>query len=65
MQPLFGLAYGAKEDDDLKRYYRTGQLISVIGSAFCVAVYVIFPHALCRLFGADGETVDFTAIHMW
>ena len=65
MQPLFGQAYGAKEDDDLKHYYRAGQLISVIGSALCVAVYVIFPHALCQLFGADGETVDFTAVHMW
>ncbi|MGN1338886.1 MAG: MATE family efflux transporter [Oscillospiraceae bacterium] len=65
MQPLFGQAYGAKEDDDLKHYYRAGQLISVIGSALCVAVYVIFPHALCQLFGADGETVEFTAIHMW
>lgn len=32
MQPLFGQAYGAKEDDDLKHYYRAGQLISVIGS---------------------------------
>lgn len=65
MQPLFGQAYGAKEDDDLKHYYRAGQLISIIGSALCVAVYVIFPHALCRLFGADDQTVDFTAIHMW
>lgn len=65
MQPLFGQAYGAKEDDNLKAYYRAGQLISVIGSTFCVAVYVIFPHALCKLFGADAATLDFTAIHMW
>ena len=65
MQPLFGQAYGAKEDDDLKHYYRAGQLISIIGSALCVAVYVIFPHVLCKLFGADAETLDFTAIHMW
>lgn len=65
MQPLFGQAYGAKEDDNLRYYYRTGQIISVVGSALCVAVYVIFPHFLCRLFGADGETLDFTAIHMW
>ncbi|MGN0515836.1 MATE family efflux transporter [Eubacterium sp.] len=65
MQPLFGQAYGAKEDDNLKHYYRAGQLISIIGSALCVAVYVIFPHFLCKLFGADGETLDFTAIHMW
>ena len=65
MQPLFGQAYGAKEDDNLRYYHRIGQLISVIGSAFCVAIYVIFPHFLCRLFGADGETLDFTAVHMW
>lgn len=65
IQPLFGQAYGAKEDDNLKHYYRAGQLISIIGSAICVAVYVIFPHFLCKLFGADSETLDFTAIHMW
>lgn len=65
MQPLFGQAYGAKEDDSLKHYYRAGQLISIIGSAFCVAIYVIFPHFLCMLFGAEGETLEFTAAHMW
>lgn len=65
MQPLFGQAYGAKDDDNLKQYYRAGQVISVIGSAFCVAIYVIFPHFLCKLFGADGETLEFTVTHMW
>lgn len=65
MQPLFGQAYGAKEDDNLKYYHRAGQLISIIGSALCVAIYVIFPHSLCRLFGADAETLEFTAVHMW
>ena len=65
MQPLFGQAYGGKKEDDLKYYYRVGQLISIIGSALCVAVYVLFPHVLCALFGADAETTDFTAVHMW
>lgn len=65
MQPLFGQAYGAKSDDELKHYYRAGQLISVIGSVLCVAIYVIFPHYLCKLFGADGETLEFTVVHMW
>ncbi|MBR1865180.1 MAG: MATE family efflux transporter, partial [Lachnospiraceae bacterium] len=65
MQPLFGQAYGAREDDDLRYYYRAGQFISVIGSALCVAVYVIFPHSLCKLFGAVGETLAFTVAHMW
>lgn len=65
MQPLFGQAYGAKENDNLKYYYRAGQIISIVGSALCVAVYVIFPSALCKLFGADSETISFTAVHMW
>lgn len=65
MQPLFGQAYGAREEDDLKYYYRAGQLISIAGSVLCVAVYVIFPHFLCKLFGADEETLVFTSIHMW
>lgn len=65
MQPLFGLAYGAKQEKNLNYYYRAGVLISVVGSAVCVAVYILFPHALCGLFGADAVTTDFTAIHMW
>lgn len=65
MQPLFGQAYGGKKEDNLKYYYRVGQMISIIGSTLCVAVYVIFPHVLCALFGADTETTDFTAFHMW
>lgn len=65
MQPLFGQAYGAKEDENLKYYYRAGQLISIIGSGICVAIYIAFPHVLCGLFGADAETIDFTAVHMW
>lgn len=28
-------------------------------------LYVIFPHFLCKLFGASGETLAFTASHMW
>lgn len=65
MQPLFGQAYGAKQEDDLKAYYRAGHLICILGSALCVAVYILFPHALCSLFGADAATIDFTAKHIW
>lgn len=65
MQPLFGQAYGAKKGEDLTYYYRAGQIICVTGSTLCVAVYVLFPHALCGLFGADAQTVDFTSVHMW
>ena len=65
MQPLFGQAYGAREDDDLRAFYRAGLWISVIGSALCVAVYVLFPRPLCRMFGEDAATLAFTADHMW
>lgn len=65
MQPLFGQAYGAKEDQRLKHFFRAGMWISVIGSALCVAIYVLFPHPLCALFGADPEIIDFTSAHMW
>ncbi len=65
MQPLFGQAYGAKNDDDLKHYYRAGQIIRITGSIICVSVYIIFSHILCKLFGADTETIAFTAKHMW
>lgn len=65
MQPLFGQAYGGRQEKDLKRYYRAGQIISIVGSAICVAVYVLFPHVLCRLFGADDATTEFTSVHMW
>lgn len=65
MQPLFGQAYGAQQEEDLRYYYRAGQIISVVGSAVCVAVYIVFPHVLCGLFGADAETIDFAALHIW
>lgn len=65
MQPLFGQAYGAQQEEDLKYYYRAGQIISVVGSTVCVAVYIVFPHVLCGLFGADAETIDFAALHIW
>lgn len=26
---------------------------------------MFFPHVLCAIFGADAETTDFTAVHMW
>ncbi len=65
MQPLFGQAYGAKDDASLKKDYRSGVMIGVVGSAICVACYVIFHHPLCLMFGGDAKTIAFTEIHMW
>lgn len=64
MQPLFGQAYGAQQEEDLRAYYHAGQIISVVGSALCVAIYLLFPHTLCGLFGADAATIDFTVLHI-
>lgn len=64
LQPLFGQAYGAKKDKDLKYYLRSGMLISVIGSAAIVLIAVFFGQAICSLFGADADTLAFTVKHM-
>lgn len=65
LQPLFGQSYGAKNGDDLKYYYKAGWYISLIGSALCVVIYVLFATPLCKLFGADPNTTHFTVVHMW
>lgn len=46
MQPLFGQAYGAGKEEDLKHYYRAGQRISLAGSTLCVALCDLPPFPL-------------------
>lgn len=65
LQPLFGQAYGAKNDKDLKVYLRAGMFISLIGSTLCVVAYFFFGSSLCKLFGANDETTAFAVEHMW
>lgn len=60
LQPLFGQAYGAKDDKDLKYYFRSGMLICLIGSGIIVALSVLFDHQICALFGADEATFEYT-----
>lgn len=52
--------YGARQ----KAFYHEGQIVSVVGSALCVAVCVFFPRTFCGLFGADATTIDFTILHI-
>lgn len=59
-QPLFGNCYGEKNEADLKFYFRTSIIIDIIGS---VAVYIalfFIGAPICRMFGADAETLAFT-----
>lgn len=42
MQPLFGQSYGAKEKENLKYYYKAGQIISVVGSSIVWHTFGIY-----------------------
>ncbi len=60
LQPLFGQTYGAKEETDMKWYFRSGMLISFLGSIVIVGLCVLFGRPICSLFGADAETLEYT-----
>lgn len=64
LQPLFGKAYGAKEEKDLKFYFHSGIVISIVGSALCVVLAVVFARPISVLFGAKGNIIDATAKYM-
>lgn len=60
LQPLFGQCYGAKQEQDMKYYFRAGILISVIGSALIITLVLLFSKSICTLFGADEAALTFT-----
>ena len=60
LQPLFGQTYGAKEVKDMKWYFRSGMLISFVGSIVIVGLCVLFGRPICSLFGANAETLEYT-----
>ena len=60
LQPLFGQTYGAKEEKDMKWYFRSGMLISFVGSIVIVGLCVLFGRPICSMFGADSETLEYT-----
>lgn len=64
LQPLFGQSYGAKNDGDLKYYFRAGIIINFVGSLIIVVLLLFIGETVCALFGADGETLAFTVAHM-
>ena len=64
LQPMFGRCYGAKNETDLKYYFRAGLLINIIGS---IIIYILlFPVAtpICTIFGAEPETLQYTVSSM-
>lgn len=64
LQPLFGNCYGAKQEKDLKFYFRAGMLISLCGSVLITVLLYFVGGGICSLFGADEKTLQFTVAHM-
>ena len=64
LQPLFGQSYGAKNEKDLKYFFRSGLWISAIGSTLIIVLVVIFGRPICSLFGASGETLEYTVKYL-
>ena len=62
LHPLFGQSYGAKEQDNLKFYFRTGILINFVGSVVITALIILFSRPICVLFGADPTTLEYTPV---
>jgi len=60
LQPLFGQSYGARKEDDLKFYFRTGILINFFGSTLVTGAILLLSRQICGLFGADAETLEYT-----
>lgn len=60
LQPLFGRAYGAGEKDDLKFFFKSGMLISLVGSTICTGLSILLASPIATLFGASGEVLTMT-----
>ena len=60
LQPLFGQAYGAQNEKDLKYYFRAGLWINFIGSVAINLLLLLVGGRVCALFGADPATLQFT-----
>lgn len=63
LQPLFGQSYGAKKEQDLQYYFRSGIIICIVGSisTLAIGVYVVLKTLLSSLwFGVSGEMLIYT-----
>ena len=60
LQPLFGNCYGSKNEKDLKYYFHAGLIINFAGSIIIDLLLLVLGEPVCRLFGADAQTLTFT-----
>lgn len=59
LQPMFGQSYGAKDEKDLKFYFKAGLGISFLGSVGITLIAILFSKQICVLFGADASTQEY------
>lgn len=59
LQPLFGRSYGAKNEKDMKFYFKAGFGICSIGSASVIILVILLSEPICVLFGAEGATLEY------
>lgn len=58
MQPLFGHSYGAQNGKDMKYYFRTGRILSFVGSSLVYLITFFIGANICKLFGADAAATE-------
>jgi len=64
LQPLFGQSYGAKQEKDLKYYFRAGIVICLAGSGLIVLLAILLDRPICTMFGAEGQTLEYTVKYL-
>lgn len=57
LQPLFGNCYGAKKEEDLVWYKKTGLRIGFVGALVIYFLLFLVAEPVCRLYGLDDETM--------
>lgn len=60
LQPLFGQSYGARNETDMKFYFRVGIWVNFLGSIVVTGLILLWSRQICMLFGADAETLEYT-----
>ena len=60
LQPLFGGCYGAKDEKDLKWYFRTGLVIGFAGAVIIYVILLFVGRPICELYALEWETLEYT-----
>lgn len=60
VQPLLGQAHGQQNKQALRFYFRASAVTTVLGSALVYGLLILFSAPICRLFGVDSATTEYT-----